>query len=71
MKVWSQSLFNYLFIIFYYYYFFKATIKSTVDACDVTDHELAKLVAGLLEVRKYIDATSSGFYFITRGLLVN
>ena len=28
-----------------------ATIKSTVDACDVTDHELAKLVASLLEVR--------------------
>lgn len=28
-----------------------ATIKSTVDACDVADHELAKLVASLLEVR--------------------
>lgn len=29
-----------------------ATIKSTVDACDVTDHELTKLVASLLEVCK-------------------
>ena len=29
-----------------------ATIKSTVDACDITDHDLGKLIAGLLEVRK-------------------
>jgi len=29
-----------------------ATIRSTVDACDITDHDLGKLVAGLLEVRK-------------------
>ena len=31
---------------------FLATIKSTMDACDVVDHNLAKLVAGLLEVRR-------------------
>lgn len=31
---------------------FLATIKSTMDACDVVDHDLAKLVAGLLEVRR-------------------
>ena len=29
-----------------------ATIRSTVDACDITDHDLGKLIAGLLEVRK-------------------
>lgn len=28
-----------------------ATIRSTVDACDITDHDLGKLIAGLLEVR--------------------
>lgn len=31
---------------------FSATIKSTMDACDVVDHNLAKLVASLLEVRR-------------------
>ena len=34
----------------FYVMFIAATIKSTVDACDVTDHELGGLVAGLLEV---------------------
>ena len=29
-----------------------ATIRSTVDACDITDHDLGKLIAGLLEVRE-------------------
>ncbi|KAL9964836.1 hypothetical protein ACROYT_G028531 [Oculina patagonica] len=29
---------------------FEATIRSTVDACDITDHDLGKLIAGLLEV---------------------
>ena len=29
-----------------------ATIRSTVDACDITDHDLGRLIAGLLEVSK-------------------
>ncbi|PFX22115.1 unconventional myosin-VIIa-like isoform X2 [Stylophora pistillata] len=29
---------------------FEATIRSTVDACDITDHELGRVIAGLLEV---------------------
>ena len=37
---------------------FAATIKSTVDACDVTDHDLAKLVASLLEVSEKLSGGS-------------
>jgi len=39
-------------IIYFVFVCVLATIRSTVDACDITDHDLGKLVAGLLEVRK-------------------
>ncbi|XP_068687074.1 unconventional myosin-VIIa-like [Montipora foliosa] len=50
---------------------FEATIKSTMDACDVTDHELAKLVAGLLEVdgNNFIEAFTSRSTF-ARGEMI-
>ncbi|XP_029197955.2 unconventional myosin-VIIa-like [Acropora muricata] len=50
---------------------FEATIKSTMDACDVVDHDLAKLVAGLLEVNygNFIEAFTSRSTF-ARGEMI-
>ncbi|XP_027058870.1 unconventional myosin-VIIa-like [Pocillopora damicornis] len=50
---------------------FEATIRSTVDACDITDHELGKVVAGLLEVsyENLIEAFTSRSTF-ARGEMI-
>ena len=44
-----------------------ATIRSTVDACNITDHDLGKLIAGLLEVTKKNHHVMVVFFTLCKG----